>query len=90
MAEKRCINLDMLAEIRELQFAVLETVLFLNTHPEDMAVLNLRNSFARDLCDLMQEYQNKYGLLRASFPGADYPWQWIDEPWPWQVKYNTR
>ena len=79
----------MLSEIRELQFSVLETNLYLNTHPEDMNVLNLHNSLARDLCDLMLEYQRKYGLLKANFPGADYPWQWIEEPWPWQINYSS-
>ncbi len=87
MAEN--INLNMLAQIRELQFAVLETNLYLNTHPEDMRVLRLHNSFARDLCQLTREYQQNYGMLRANFCDAEFPWQWIEEPWPWQINYSN-
>ncbi len=81
------VNLPMLREIMQLDFAVLETVLYLNTHPNDRAVLDLHNDFARRLMELMHEYQERYGPLTAMYPQADYPWQWIDEPWPWQIEY---
>ncbi len=81
------INLKELSKIRELQFAVLETNLYLNTHPEDMRVLKLHNEFATELCMLTQQYQENYGLLRANFSEAEFPWQWIEEPWPWQIDY---
>lgn len=83
------INLEKLAEIRELLFAVLETNLYLDTHPDDMFVLNLRNNFAIKLCNLTAEYQEKYGLLSAYFSEAESPWQWIEEPWPWQINYSN-
>jgi spore coat protein JB len=81
------INLDLLQEIRELQFAVIETILYLNTHPRDRNVLELHNDLARSLMNKMHRYQEEYGPLVPTYPEADYPWQWINEPWPWQIEY---
>lgn len=77
----------MLREIMQLNFAIIETVLYLNTHPRDQAVLNLHNEFARRYMKLINEYQEEYSPLYANYPNADYPWQYIDEPWPWQIEY---
>ncbi|ACL71049.1 spore coat protein CotJB [Halothermothrix orenii] len=83
----RSINLELLMEIMEYQFGVVETTLYLNTHPRDERVLDLHNEFARGLQDLERQYQEEYGPLYAAYPMADYPWAYIDEPWPWQINY---
>ena len=82
-------NIDkkQLKEIMRLQFGVTETVLYLNTHPFDETVLQLHNEYASRLRNTMQEYQRRYGPLENSFPGAESPWRWIQEPWPWQINY---
>jgi spore coat protein JB len=81
------INVNMLKEIMTYDFSVLETVLYLNTHPEDERVLELHNRYADRLDHLTEEYQERYTLLNQYYPEADYPWQWIDEPWPWEIEY---
>ncbi|MDI3548607.1 MAG: spore coat protein [Halanaerobiales bacterium] len=81
------INVEMLKEIMQLNFAVLETVLYLNTHPTDQTVLDLHNDLAERLARREMEYQKLYGPLYPTYPEADYPWQWIDEPWPWEIEY---
>lgn len=81
------VNVEMLKEIMAVNFAVLETVLYLNTHPEDRTVLNLHNELAEELMRLMMEYQERYGPLRPTYPDAEFPWQYIDEPWPWEINY---
>ncbi len=81
------INVPLLMEIMELQFTVLELVLYLNTHPEDRRALKNHNKYARRLSDLLEKYQNKYQPLVNEYPGADYPWNWINEPWPWEIDY---
>lgn len=84
---ERTVNTELLRQIQSLNFAIIETVLYLNTHPEDRAVLRLHNQYARQYKDLVEEYQERYGPLYANYPDADYPWQWINEPWPWQIEY---
>ncbi|MFW5980880.1 MAG: spore coat protein CotJB [Halanaerobiaceae bacterium] len=85
--QKSKVNPSMLKEIMELQFAVIETALYLNTHPEDRTVLDLHNDYARRLERIKNRYQEKYGPLTIDYPEAEYPWQWIDEPWPWDINY---
>ena len=81
------INIPLLKEIMQLQFAVIETVLYLDTHPFDKNVLNLQNEYSARLENKIKNYSKKYGPLANSYPEADYPWSWINEPWPWQIEY---
>ncbi len=88
MERKRpLVNLDLLRRIQEVNFAVLETVLYLNTHPEDREVINLHNKLSEEYHHLIEEYQRRYGPLYPNYPDADYPWRWEDSPWPWEIDY---
>ena len=81
------VNTSMLKKIMQLQFAVIETVLYLDTHPFDERVLELQNEYSARLENMIDDYSEEYGPLVPSFSRADYPWSWIDEPWPWQIDY---
>ena len=81
------INVRLLKDIQAYNFAVLETILYLDTHPEDQAVLRLHNELAAEYLSLVDQYQEKYAPIYAYFPDADYPWQWVNEPWPWEIDY---
>ncbi len=81
------VNVEMLREIMQLNFAMIETVLFLNTHPTCRPVLDLHNEFASRFNKLVERYQERYGPIYASYENAEYPWMWIEEPWPWEIKY---
>jgi len=45
------------------------------------------NSFVQQLSVLKRQYQDRYGPLTWQEPSA-YPWQWINEPWPWEICYE--
>ncbi|MFW5999304.1 MAG: spore coat protein CotJB [Halanaerobiaceae bacterium] len=83
----RRVNVEQLREIMAVNFALLETILYLNTHPADEAVMELYNRFARRLMELIRDYQENYSLLVPHLPGEETPWRWIEEPWPWQIDY---
>lgn len=88
MARKECdINLALLREIMSYNFALIEIVLYLNTHPKDRTVLNLHNKYARKYHELIEKYQENYGPLYSNYPDAKYPWRWINDPWPWEIDY---
>jgi spore coat protein JB len=88
MERKRpLVNLELLKRIQEVNFAVLETVLYLNTHPEDREALKLHNELSEEYHELVEEYQRRYGPLYSNYPDADYPWRWKDSPWPWEIDY---
>lgn len=86
MARRGC-DVGLLRDIMAYNFAVLETVLYLNTHPEDRTVLNLHNKYAQRYMELLHEYQESYGPLLSDYPNAEYPWRWINDPWPWEIEY---
>lgn len=76
---KDCEREEMLMKIRELNFAVIELGLYLNTHPEDQRALCLHRKYTRELKDLMDKYQKVYGPLSIYFPCNK--WRWLEEPW---------
>lgn len=75
----------LLADISALDFAALELTLYLDTHPDDRGALRQRNEYLQRIKPLVRKYEEHYGPL-TMVSKADYPWQWIDEPWPWELR----
>ena len=74
-----CEREEMLMQIRELNFGVVELGLYLNTHPEDQKALCLHRKYTKELKELMDKYQKVYGPLSIYFPCNK--WRWLEEPW---------
>ena len=84
-AMNRC---DLLKKIQEIEFVCLDMNLYLDTHPDDRNAVAAYNSFANQLAQLKCTYETYYGpLLNFGFSPSKYPWQWIEEPWPWEPEY---
>lgn len=81
-----CQREEMLMNIRELNFAVIELGLYLNTHPEDQRALCLHKKYVKELKDLKDKYQKVYGPLTIYYPCNK--WRWLEEPWPWERGNN--
>ena len=73
---------EMLMQIRELRFSVNDLALYLDTQPCDRRAIALHNQYSRELRNLTDEYQRKYGPLTIECPCNK--WRWIDLPWPWE------
>lgn len=87
MGEKKddrndCEMEQMLMKIKELNFAVIELGLYLDTHPEDQRALCLHRKYVKELKDLKDKYQKVYGPLSIYYPCNK--WRWLEEPWPWE------
>jgi spore coat protein JB len=78
----------LLDRIRAYEFCAVELNLYLNSHPGNQRALNDYNTFSRQIAALKNEYERLYGpLINFGFGGTSaHPWQWIDDPWPWE--YN--
>ncbi len=84
-----CLNeYELLEQLMEVQFLVVELQLYLDTHPNDMEALRLYNEAAMFAHRLMQQYQREYGMLMAHAPNGREKWEWIDSPWPWEIDYK--
>lgn len=81
-------RVNFLKRIQEVEFAALELQLFLDTHPTDQKAIMEFNHYSRQLLTLKQQYEMQYGpLLNYGFSPSQYPWRWLDGPWPWERQY---
>lgn len=92
MNEERCecnnqrdsVRENMLMQIRELDFAVIELALYLDTQPNDQRALCLHREYAKQLRELKDKYQRIYGPLNIYCPCNK--WRWLEEPWGYYQK----
>jgi spore coat protein JB len=83
MAEMNCDEL--FKKIHELEFAAVDLNLFLDTHPSNQQALMDYNRIAAELIQLKKMYEMQNGpLTNFGCSPSQYPWKWVDEPWPWE------
>ncbi len=72
---------ELLEKIMQYRFAVVETTLYLDTHPNDCEIVKRHNHYAKKAKELMAEYEKTYGEMLCIFSEADCMWNW-PENWP--------
>ena len=79
---------ELLNNIRETVFALVDLNLYLDTHPNCKQALELFTSLAFTLEALSREYTSKYGPIKAVDVTNDTPFEWVSDKylWPWQRK----
>ena len=74
---------ELMRKIQETSFACVDMNLYLDNHPDDKNAINTYNSLCR------YAYENKYGpLTNFGYAPSRCPWQWADQPWPWDREFN--
>lgn len=77
---------ELLEEIQTIDFVLVELTLYLDTHPEDQAAINQFNDCAHQSMVLKNKFQQMFGpLYQFGNSYSNYPFDWKDAPWPWQV-----
>ncbi len=76
------------AELALMQagFAMQETALFLDTHPECKEALEAFYTMQDAYADLAVAFIERFGPLEAGDDGNDKKWAWVNTPWPWQLE----
>jgi len=78
----------MLKEIMSYEFTAVDLNLYLDTHPSDQRALAEYNQVVHHLHMLKRAYEQCYGpLANFGYTPSQYPWQWINEPWPWEMEF---
>lgn len=77
-----CKREEMIMKIKELDFAIIELALYLDTHPDDNKALCLHNNYSKKVKELKDKYQKVYGPLTMDYPCNK--WRWLEQPWPWE------
>lgn len=77
---------DLIMQIDEQRFAIIEMNLYLDIYPNDKNALNKFNSYLRKEKELINLYESKYGPMTISSPVQTDNWLWNNSPWPWEVQ----
>ena len=75
----------LLKRVQNSNFALIEANLFLDTHPTDKAALEYFKKHQEILKQATKEFTEKYGPLKASDYEGEPSWEWISDPWPWEI-----
>ncbi len=81
---------ELLEKIRALGFVKVELELFLDTHPNNRAALEMYSETIEELEELTELYNNLYGPLVASQVKDGSSWTWVNKPWPWHHGDESR
>ena len=74
----------LMSKIREYDFAIVETCLFLDTHPHNLKALRYYSKLRDERAKLVAEYEKTEGPLTMYGNLNDHAWDWIQGPWPWE------
>lgn len=70
--------------IQNYSFALYETVLYLDSHPNCRRALQQHNRYQEKLNEAACLYEEKFGPLTVKCPNDGRYWQWVNSPWPWE------
>lgn len=80
---------DALRNIMMLQFQCIDLQLFLNTHPSETRAQEEFRRYSNELAAAKQAYEQSFGpLLSFGFGAVCDGWNWIDDPWPWEINWR--
>lgn len=82
--------MDLKREITAVHMMLEDLQLYLNTHPSDREALTIRNNYAKQYRILIDEYNKRDQMLNQDDSLSQYPWQWVNEPWPWEYEANFK
>ncbi|MFD0716450.1 spore coat protein CotJB [Paenibacillus sp. GCM10027626] len=76
----------LLEQLQQLEFALVDLTLYLDTHPGDSQAVQQFNQIAQQRQQCAHQFESLYGpLMQFGHSFSKYPWQWVETPWPWQV-----
>ena len=75
----------LLNKIKQYDFALKELNLYLDTHPNCRNALASFRKYKKLREDAVSEYVENYGPITPEQNNSTSHWQWIDEPFPWEV-----
>ena len=70
----------LLIRLSSMHFAMLETRLFLDTHPDDAEAQKMLEKYQTKFNALKAEYEEQFGPLTLNGYNSD---EWLNNPWPW-------
>jgi len=75
----------LLCRIRQLKFAIVETAMYLDSHPDSAEALKYYNDRRAEYKRLVASYEENCGPLSIYGGSCGCSWQWVASPWPWET-----
>ncbi len=82
----RCSQL--LQQLREIDFGIVETTLYLDAYPEHQQALEYYHQLVEERRRIMEQYEMGCGPLTIYGNQAQNSWDWVKTPWPWEPEAN--
>ena len=78
---------ELMQYISELEFALTDLNLYLDTHPDNAEALEMFTKLAATLKSIKADYAKKYAPICAMDAKNNVPFEWVsaEYKWPWQV-----
>ncbi len=87
--EKNCKSCDALLEqIRAVDFAIVETGLYLDAYPNCQEALDYYHELIDKKNVLVGSYEHHCGPLTVCGNYNKDSWDWTRGPWPWELSAN--
>jgi spore coat protein JB len=76
----------LMQSIYEIGFVLIETMLFLDTHPDDLEAIEYYTENKEKYRDLVKQYSEYYGPINPTNMTNENYWMWVATPMPWEVE----
>lgn len=84
-----CNQQSMLLELQQLSFSLVDLNLFLDMNPTEQQAINDYNQLFQQYWELKSNYELQFGPMNNfGHSPASSPWNWVNEPWPWEKGGN--
>lgn len=78
---------EMLTYVDAYCFGAHDINLYLDTHPNDRAMIELYNQYRSEYKNALEQYEKRFGPITVDSEATlSYPWDWNKSPWPWENK----
>ena len=76
-----------LRELQEVEFAVIDLNLYLDTHPEDDEAVKKLAEYSEQMEALREDYEKNETILFSHHIKNEVDLsKWINDPWPWETQ----
>lgn len=75
---------QLLNDIGTVDFAMVELMLYLDTHPTDKSAMEYFNHYGRVKQQMEREFSQKYFPLKKEYSDCNMEWRWGMTPMPWE------
>lgn len=72
----------LLNKLSQVDFAIVELHLYLDSHPNDIATSAKLDEYIQISKKLREKYESKFGPIKSNNIDSNR-WAWISNPWPW-------